>query len=149
MPDAMAIDSYPSADTASDRDRAIPPARVLSRDGSPTPPSTPPKKPARRSAPRHAKSLSAATPALPGPRPAWLLPEPRPLDVRADRPIYEALPLRLIAGPERIESGWWDDATATRDYFIAENAAGHLVWIYRERLIQPDRPAWFLQGLFG
>ncbi len=85
-----------------------------------------------------------------GPRPAWLLSEPQQLEVRVDRPLYESLPLDLVAGPERIESGWWDDATVTRDYFIAENAAGHLVWVYRERLIAPDeRPAWYLQGLFA
>jgi protein ImuB len=84
-----------------------------------------------------------------GPRPAWLLAEPQQLTVRSDRPLFESLPLYLMAGPERIEAGWWDDAPATRDYFIAENAAGRLVWIYRERLLEPDRPQWYLQGLFG
>jgi protein ImuB len=84
-----------------------------------------------------------------GPRPAWLLTPPQPLEVRSHRPYFESLPLDLVAGPERIESGWWDDAAATRDYFIAENAAGHLVWIYRERLPAPERPHWYLQGLFG
>ena len=84
-----------------------------------------------------------------GPRPVWLLTEPRQLEVRTDRPLFESLPLFLMAGPERIETGWWDDAPATRDYYIAENAAGHLVWIYRERLLEPDRPVWYLQGLFA
>ncbi len=85
-----------------------------------------------------------------GPRPAWLLSEPMELEVRNNHPRYESLPLDLVAGPERIESGWWDDATVTRDYFIAENAAGHLVWVYRERLIAADeRPTWYLQGLFA
>lgn len=84
-----------------------------------------------------------------GPRPAWLLTEPRQLEVRSHRPYLESQPLQLVAGPERIESGWWDDAAATRDYFIAENAAGHLVWIYRERLLAFDRPQWYLQGLFA
>ena len=84
-----------------------------------------------------------------GPRPAWLLSEPQPLEVRATRPMFEALPLMLVAGPERIETGWWDDAPATRDYFIGENAAGRMVWIYCERLPQPGKAAWFMQGLFG
>ena len=84
-----------------------------------------------------------------GPRPAWLLAEPKQLEVRANRPIFESLPLSLMAGPERIETGWWDDAPATRDYFIAENGAGHLVWIYKERLVEAGKPLWYLQGLFG
>ena len=84
-----------------------------------------------------------------GPRPAWLLTESQPLEVRSQRPYLELQPLQLVAGPERIESGWWDDAAVTRDYFIAENAAGHLVWIYRERLVGFDRPQWYLQGLFA
>jgi protein ImuB len=84
-----------------------------------------------------------------GPRPAWLLSEPRQLEVRTNRPIFESQPLYVMAGPERIETGWWDDAPATRDYFIAENAAGRLVWIYRERLVEPDKPLWYLQGLFA
>ena len=84
-----------------------------------------------------------------GPRPAWLLREPKQLEVRAHRPVFDSLPIELVAGPERIETGWWDDAPATRDYYIGENAAGRLVWIYRERLPVPDRPLWYLQGLFG
>jgi len=84
-----------------------------------------------------------------GPRPAWLLAEPQPLELRANRPMFESLPLELVAGPERIEAGWWDDAPATRDYFIAENAVGRLVWVYRERLPVANGALWYLQGLFG
>lgn len=84
-----------------------------------------------------------------GPRPAWLMTEPIALEVRFDQPFYDGEPLQRILGPERIETGWWDDAPATRDYFIAENPTGRLVWIYRERLPQPERPSWYLQGLFG
>lgn len=84
-----------------------------------------------------------------GPRPAWLLSEPQQLEVRAHRPVFESLPVELVAGPERIESGWWDDAPVTRDYFIGENQAGRLVWVYRERLPVPGQALWYLQGLFG
>ena len=85
-----------------------------------------------------------------GPRPIWLLSRSQQLEMRAHRPIYEALPLRLVAGPERIEIGWWDKAPATRDYFIGENEVGRLMWIYRERLpVEDDQAFWFLQGLFG
>ena len=56
-----------------------------------------------------------------------------PLELKLQRhqPVYGS-PLKLIAGPERIEAGWWDDALITRDYFIAENELGQLLWIYRE-----------------
>ena len=84
-----------------------------------------------------------------GPRPVWLLSEPCQLEMRGHKPWFEAMPLELVAGPERIETGWWDDAPATRDYFIGENATGRLVWIYRERLPLPGRALWYLQGLFG
>ncbi len=84
-----------------------------------------------------------------GPRPAWLMPQPEVLEVRQDQPLHESLPLDRLAGPERIETGWWDDRPATRDYYIAENAAGRLVWIYRERLPVDGRDLWYLQGIFG
>ena len=46
-------------------------------------------------------------------RPLWLLDPPRR--------IAEG-EFALLAGPERIESGWWDGADARRDYFIARAA---------------------------
>ena len=85
-------------------------------------------------------------------RPAWLLPQPRPLPERQGRPMLEGQPLRLLAGPERIEAGWWDGPAAARDYFIAGTPAGVLVWIYRHRLPQAQAEAasgWVLQGWFG
>lgn len=109
------------------------------------------KSPASARSTRHAKPRAtppAASSCIVGPRPAWLLSEPRGLDVRAHRPVFDS-PLDLLAGPERIETGWWDDAPVTRDYFIAENAAGRLLWIYRERLATGGKGLWYLQGLFG
>lgn len=89
----------------------------------------------------------AAAAAL-GTQPLWLLPVSLPLVERQQRPLRDGRPLRLLAGPERLETGWWDDALALRDYFIAQDADGALVWIYRSR--QPgDGPGWFLQGLFA
>jgi protein ImuB len=66
-------------------------------------------------------------------------------------PWFEGRPLQLLAGPERIETGWWDGGLATRDYFIAQAADGSLVWVYRARLPVADAaaPLWFLQGRFG
>jgi protein ImuB len=69
-----------------------------------------------------------------GPRPLWLLDAPRPL--------LEGK-FTLLAGPERIESGWWDGAEARRDYFIARLGES-LAWVYRER-----EGRWFLHGLFA
>jgi protein ImuB len=66
--------------------------------------------------------------------------------------MLEGQPLRLLAGPERIEAGWWDGPAAARDYFIAGTPAGVLVWIYRHRLPQAQAEAasgWVLQGWFG
>ena len=83
-------------------------------------------------------------------RPAWLLPEPLPLLERDALPLLEGRPLQLLSGPERIETGWWDDAPVARDYFIAQAADGSLVWVWRHRLpAAPGEPSWFLHGLFA
>lgn len=79
-------------------------------------------------------------------RPFWLLEQPLPLTLHAHRPFYGS-PLRLLSGPERIESGWWDGALALRDYFIAQGDEGACYWIYRERDAGSAR--WFLHGLFA
>jgi protein ImuB len=71
----------------------------------------------------------------PGPRPAWLLEAPR-------RVAPEAL--ELLAGPERIECGWWDGDEAKRDYFVARQG-GSLVWAYREI----REGGWYVHGLFA
>ncbi|MGZ8229821.1 MAG: Y-family DNA polymerase [Burkholderiales bacterium] len=89
------------------------------------------------------KDANAAA-ALPR-RPLWLLARPRPLDERGEVPCYDGK-LALLAGPERIESGWWDGHDVTRDYFVASNAADALLWIYRERA---SGGGWFLHGFFA
>ncbi|MDN5835913.1 MAG: DNA polymerase Y family protein [Nitrosospira sp.] len=87
-------------------------------------------------------------------RPAWLVETPLELKLQRRQPVYGS-PLKLIAGPERIEAGWWDDAPIARDYFIAENALGQLLWIYHEHNpAEKDKKgktakSWYLQGLFG
>ena len=84
-------------------------------------------------------------------QPLWLLPEPLALRVRAQAPLFDGQPLRRLAGPERLESGWWDDqGPALRDYFIAQVASGALVWVYRQRVpTDAAGTAWYLHGLFG
>lgn len=83
-------------------------------------------------------------------RPAWLLEPPSPLAERQGRPWLAGEPLRLLAGPERIETGWWDEAAAARDYFVAQAPSQALVWVYRLRPAPPPgEPGWFLHGRFG
>ena len=82
--------------------------------------------------------------------PAWLLPQPLRLEVRGEKPQYHG-PLRLLAGPQRLETGWWDDGAqglALRDYFIARSDEAGLLWVYRERL-QPNAVRWYLQGIYA
>jgi protein ImuB len=55
-------------------------------------------------------------------RPCWLLPEPRRID----------MPRELLAGPERIESGWWDGADLARDYYLARGAHGAQLWVFQD-----------------
>jgi protein ImuB len=83
-------------------------------------------------------------------RPLLILPQPAPLESRDETPVYAGA-LRLVAGPERIESGWWDLGSPTRrsvfrDYFVARNTQGQTLWVYRE-LAAPRR--WFLHGFFA
>lgn len=90
-------------------------------------------------------------PALPGyaaSHPSWILPVPLRLAIVKDRPIYQGS-LSLLAGPERIEVGWWEkaDDLTIRDYFIAESTYAGLLWIYRERVAEDI--GWFLHGIYG
>ncbi|WP_236844493.1 DNA polymerase Y family protein [Bordetella sp. 15P40C-2] len=80
-------------------------------------------------------------------RPFWLLEPALALQVRHHRPVYAGQTLRLVRGPERIESGWWDAALTLRDYFVAEDEAGARYWIYRER--DTENARWFLHGRYG
>jgi protein ImuB len=85
-----------------------------------------------------------------GAQPLWLLPQPQVLAERDAMPLLDGRPLQLLAGPQRLECGWWDGQPALRDYFIAQAAGGALVWVYRHRLpVGPGEPGWFLQGLFA
>ena len=79
------------------------------------------------------------------PRPAWLLERPRALITRDGEPVHHG-PLTMIAGPERIQSGWWDNKPVDRDYFVARNTLGETCWVYRE--LDPMR-RWYLHGVFG
>jgi protein ImuB len=82
-------------------------------------------------------------------RPLWLLAAPEPLAQQRGRPHRQGA-LELLRGPERIESGWWDGADITRDYYVARDACGSLLWIYRDLGGGAGQPrGWFLHGVFG
>lgn len=99
---------------------------------------------------RAARRLPEAEPI--GAQPVWLLPEPQALTERDHGPVLEGQVLRLMSGPERIETGWWDGQSVARDYYIAMRPGGALVWVFRSRLPRPAgelHTGWFLQGRFA
>ena len=79
-------------------------------------------------------------------RPLWMLEEPRLLAVEQGKPVCEGI-LQLLDGPERLETGWWDDDGIARDYFVARNPEGMHLWVYRNR--NKESHSWFLHGIFG
>lgn len=78
-------------------------------------------------------------------RPLWMLPEPALLHAERGHPIHLG-PLRLVDGPERLETGWWDEDGIARDYFTAVNPRGMRLWVFRDRHARAD---WYLHGFFG
>lgn len=86
-------------------------------------------------------------------RPSRLTVEPRPINVLAVMP--DGPPIRWrwggeehvaqrVWGPERIESGWWREATAYRDYYCVQTTAGRRYWLFRDR----ENDCWFMHGTF-
>ncbi len=90
------------------------------------------------------------------PQPTWLLTPPQRLAMRQDQPLYQHAPLQLLAGPQRIEGGWWQlDAALPqghgqqqRDYFLALSAGHLLLWVFQQRLSEFEH-GWFLHGVFA
>ncbi len=82
-------------------------------------------------------NIDAAPVAESRPRPLWLL--RRALPMRGS-------PQRILAGPERIESGWWDGADARRDYYIVQTREGQRAWAF---LAPGASDGWMLHGWFA
>ena len=78
-------------------------------------------------------------------RPLWMLPEPAPLRVDDGYPLHQGR-LRILDGPERLETGWWDEDGIARDYYTAINPRGVRLWVFRSR---SRNASWYLHGLFG
>ena len=88
------------------------------------------------------------------PQPMWLLESPRP--VNPER-------YRILSGPERIETGWWEspnglarstakplEGAASRDYFVASDSGGARCWLFRSRALGCENTEqWFLHGYFA
>jgi protein ImuB len=70
-------------------------------------------------------------------RPLWLLPRALPL---------RGPPPRILAGPERIESGWWDGGDTRRDYYVVQTRNGQRAWAF---LMPGARDGWMLHGWFA
>jgi protein ImuB len=70
-------------------------------------------------------------------RPTWLL--HRPIPLRDANPT-------ILAGPERLESGWWDGDDARRDYYILETSRGQRAWAFAP--VGQQGP-WMLHGWFA
>ncbi|MEO6031721.1 MAG: DNA polymerase Y family protein [Burkholderiaceae bacterium] len=93
------------------------------------------------------------------PQPTFVLPEPLKLATRGEqdgRPLYQGL-LQLLAGPHRIEGGWWDRTAVdgeeqtrnvARDYWVALSEHAGVLWVFQTRLAN-DQTAWFLHGVFA
>ncbi len=82
------------------------------------------------------------------PRPLWLLEKPSRLRLEKNMPCQQGK-LCLLAGPERIQFGWWDGSATVRDYFIAQDIDQSQLWVYREIEPETQRLRWYLQGLFA
>lgn len=108
-------------------------------------------------------------------RPLWLLPEPAPLAQVDGAPVLRGA-LQMLSGPERIEAGGAGQYKVARDYYIARDARGVRLWVFRESRpgtadagVSATAPAathvaagagasvaahaathvWFMQGVFG
>ena len=99
-------------------------------------------KPPALAKPAKSTAVLDASQAMP-PRPFWLI-TPEPIAASA---------FAVLSGPERIESGWWDNAQlgdVRRDYYVAQLHSGSRIWIYQERPHSNNSAAiiWYLHGYF-
>lgn len=75
----------------------------------------------------------------------------QPQDLLDIRPSYlQAKPsqlkeqVKILSGPERITSGWWEFNSVCRDYYVAESQQGKKLWVFRT----PNQQ-WFVHGYFS
>lgn len=68
------------------------------------------------------RAVPGSATAVAAPRPTWLLHDPLPL--RGHGHVVQA-------GPERVESGWWDGGDVRRDYYVVDTGNGQRAWAFR------------------
>lgn len=69
-------------------------------------------------------------------RPGWLLDKPIPL---------RGFGHDVVAGPERIETGWWDGSDISRDYYVVRTRDGQHAWAFQPK----GSDQFWLQGWFA
>jgi len=92
-------------------------------------------------APRRSSAPASATASV---RPLWLVDPPRPCSPPGGF-RREGIGPGLIKGPERIETGWWEQRDQRRDYYVAVDRRGRRLWIFRDL----KHRRWYLHGLFA
>ena len=87
------------------------------------------------------------------PQPTCIFDAPLRLAILGDMPLYQGQ-LLLLAGPHRIESGWWDRTTedgvettrhVARDYWVAFSEHAGILSVLHARLAT-DETRWFVHG---
>lgn len=58
-------------------------------------------------------------------------------------PRFLSMSSKVVYGPVRIHTGWWDNHAVKRDYFIATTEEGMNTLVFREG------QSWFIHGLFS
>lgn len=76
-------------------------------------------------------------------KPIWLLAEPSPAKWYKKQ-LYWGKPLKILSGPERLCSNWWQ-SEQKRDYYLVSDSEGSRYWIFRELLSNQ----WFVHGVFA
>ena len=86
------------------------------------------------------------------PRPALVLPEPRPLQLRFDGALPWAVEIeghwcriQEHEGPERLAGAWWEAGPLDRDYHQLRLEDGRRPWIFENR----QEGSWWLHGWFA
>jgi protein ImuB len=96
--------------------------------------------------PRPARETGDNAPSTTGKSPVELRRQIRPFWLLERLIRLPAMPMRLLAGPERIESGWWDDCDNGRDYYVIETHLGQRGWAF---VPAGSANGWMLHGWFA
>lgn len=93
-----------------------------------------------------AREIGDNGPAMPGKSRVELRQQTRPFWLLERLIRLPVMPMRLLAGPERIESGWWDDCDNGRDYYVIETHLGQRGWAF---VPAGSASGWMLHGWFA